>query len=151
MPLDSHLSGFATGLAGALVGTWMLRGIRFIFTKGLGREALGLGDADLMMMAGSFLGWQPVVVAFFVGAMVTLVFAIVQLIVYRDTSLPFGPGLAVGLVLTWLGWRWIAPAVQPLLFNEVLLMIFVGGGAGIMLLMSAVFRIFRRPEVPEPA
>jgi hypothetical protein len=53
--------------------------------------------------------------------------------------------------MTWLGWRWIAPAVQALLFNEVLLMVFVGGGAGIMLLMSAVFRIFRRPELPEPA
>jgi len=145
MPLGSHLSGFATGLAGALVGTWMLRGIRFIFTKGLGREALGLGDADLMMMAGAFLGWQPVVIAFFLGAMVTLVFAIVQLIVYRDTSLPFGPGLAVGLVLTWLGWRWIGPAVQALLFNEVLIFIFVGGGAGIMLLMSAILRLFRGP------
>ena len=82
--------------------------------------------------------------------LLTLVFAVVQLIVYRDTSLPFGPGLAVGIVLTWLGWRWIAPAAQAILYNEVLLLMFFGGGAGIMLLMSAIFRLFRRPDMPEP-
>ena len=54
MPGGSHLLGLATGLAGILVGTWMLRGVRAVFTRGLGQEALGLGDADLMMMAGTF-------------------------------------------------------------------------------------------------
>src|SRR5262245_2420203 len=57
MPLGGTLSGFMTGLAGILAGSWLLRGVRFLFTKGLGREALGLGDADLMMMVGAFLGW----------------------------------------------------------------------------------------------
>ena len=28
-------------------------------------EGLGLGDADLMMMAGSLVGWQPILLAFF--------------------------------------------------------------------------------------
>jgi leader peptidase (prepilin peptidase) / N-methyltransferase len=151
MPLGSRRAGFATGVAGALVGTWMLRGIRWLFSKGLGREALGLGDADLMMMAGSCLGWQPVVVAFFAGAMVTLGFAIVQAVVFRDNSLPFGPGLAVGVVVTWLCWRWIGPAVQPLMFNEFLLLLVVGAGGGFMLLMSAFFRFIRGPQVPEAA
>ena len=78
LPPGSHRLGFATGLAGILVGTWMLRGVRTLFTRGLGQEALGLGDADLMMMAGAFLGWQPIVVAFFVGVLVALGFAIAQ-------------------------------------------------------------------------
>ena len=43
----------ATGVVGALVGTFLLRAIGFVFSTGLGKEALGLGDADLMMMAGS--------------------------------------------------------------------------------------------------
>ncbi|HEX4591549.1 MAG TPA: prepilin peptidase, partial [Gemmataceae bacterium] len=57
MPLGGPLAGLATGVAGILCGTWMLRLVRTVFTKGLGQEALGLGDADLMMMAGAFLGW----------------------------------------------------------------------------------------------
>ena len=60
-------TGLATGIAGALVGTFLLRGVRFVFSSGIGKEALGMGDADLMMMAGGFLGWQPVVIAFFVA------------------------------------------------------------------------------------
>src|SRR5947208_5682923 len=113
MPLGSPLAGFATGLTGALVGTWLLRGIRFIFSKGLGREALGLGDADLMMMAGAFLGWQPVVVAFFASVIPALFFGVIQWIVNRDNSLPFGPSLGAGIVLTFLCWKWIGPELQP--------------------------------------
>ncbi len=146
MPLGSHLSGLAAGLAGMLVGTFMLRGVRTLFSKGLGREALGLGDADLMMMAGSFLGWQPIVVAFFVGAMVTLVFAIVQMIVTRDNALPFGPGLAVGCVLTMLCWRWIAPAVQPIMFNATFLLMAVLAAGACMLIFGALFRGLRGPQ-----
>ena len=52
--------GLLTGLAGAAAGMILLRAIKFMFERGLGKEALGLGDADLMMMAGAFLGWQPV-------------------------------------------------------------------------------------------
>jgi len=43
-------TGLATSVAGALAGTFFMRGIRFVFGAGLGKEALGLGDADLMMM-----------------------------------------------------------------------------------------------------
>jgi leader peptidase (prepilin peptidase)/N-methyltransferase len=59
--------GVVTGLTGALVGSFFVRAMALLSSKGLGKEALGLGDADLMMMAGSFLGWQPVVIAFFLG------------------------------------------------------------------------------------
>jgi leader peptidase (prepilin peptidase)/N-methyltransferase len=151
VPLGSHLSGFATGLAGLLVGTWMLRGVRFVFTRGLGREALGLGDADLMMMAGAFIGWQPVVVAFFAGALLTLGFAIVQMVVFRDNSLPFGPGLAAGTMLTVLSWKSIGPAVQSLFFWPTMLVICVVAGAGFMLVMSVLLRRPPRSEEPKPA
>jgi leader peptidase (prepilin peptidase)/N-methyltransferase len=149
LPPWSVQLGASTGFAGLLVGTWMLRSVRYLFTRGLGREALGLGDADLMMMAGAFLGWQPVVVAFFAGALVTLGFAIIQLVVYKDSSLPFGPGLAAGTVLTWLCWRWIGEAVFVLFFNATLLFICVGAGAGFMLLSSSLLGL-RRPKEPTP-
>jgi leader peptidase (prepilin peptidase)/N-methyltransferase len=144
MPLGSTLSGFVTGLAGLFVGTFLLRGVRFLFTKGLGREALGLGDADLMMMVGAFLGWQPVVVAFFAGALLSVGFAIVQAVVFRDNALAFGPGLAAGSLLTMLTWKWIAPAVQPIFFHETLLLMLLGSGAAFMLVASTLIRLARR-------
>ena len=67
----------------------MLRVVGFLFSAGLGKEALGLGDADLMMMVGSFLGWQIVVVAFFLSVIPALVFGIILLAVKNDNSLPF--------------------------------------------------------------
>ena len=39
---------------------------------------LGLGDADLLMMAGAFLGWQIVVLAMFVGSFAALVLKILE-------------------------------------------------------------------------
>jgi len=131
-PFGHFWTGLATGVIGMLVGTFLLRGIRFLATKGLGREALGLGDADLMMMVGAFLGWQAVVAGFFVGALFALAIAVVQIIVFRDDSLPFGPGLAVGTVFTWLFWQKVGPAIQPLLFNGHLLWIIVGLGAVVL-------------------
>jgi leader peptidase (prepilin peptidase)/N-methyltransferase len=77
-PGGNWQTGLATGLIGLTVGTVMLRVVRFLFGKGLGVEALGLGDADLMMMAGSFLGWQPVVIAFLVASFPALFFALLQ-------------------------------------------------------------------------
>src|SRR5262249_55300861 len=72
------LTGLMTALVGVLVGTLVLRLVRFVFSTGLGVEALGLGDADLMMMAGAFLGWQPVVVAFFISPFVALILTVAQ-------------------------------------------------------------------------
>ena len=81
-----------------------LRSVRFLFGLGRGKEGLGIGDADVMMMAGAFLGWQPTVLAFFVGVFVALFFGIVQLIRKGDQALAFAPALAIGVMLTLLIW-----------------------------------------------
>lgn len=114
-------TGLVTGLLGALAGTVFLRVIRFVFTWGLGVEALGLGDADLMMMAGAFMGWQPVVIAFVIGVFIGLGFGIGQLALRGDNMIPFGPSLALGVACTALGWAWIGPRVEDLFFNGFLL------------------------------
>ena len=142
-PGGNWQTGLATGVAGLLVGTMLLRAVGFLFEKGLGKEALGLGDADLMMMAGSFLGWQPVAVAFFLGTFPALFFGLGQLVFRRENSLPFGPGLAIGVVMTWLGWRWIGPHVQMLFFTGWFVGLVACVGAVFMLASSYFFRLIR--------
>jgi leader peptidase (prepilin peptidase)/N-methyltransferase len=136
-------TGLATGLAGMLVGSFMMRAVRFLFSSGLGKEAMGLGDADLMMMAGAFLGWQAVVIAFFVSVIPGLVFAVVQVVVNRDSSLPFGPALAAGVVLTWLGWSRISPGARELFFHGQLMLILAIGAGVFMLAASYIIRMIK--------
>jgi leader peptidase (prepilin peptidase)/N-methyltransferase len=142
-PGGNWQTGLATGLAGLFAGTLLLRGIRFLFSLGLGVEALGLGDADLMMMAGSFLGWQPTVVAFFIGVFAGLFFGLSQLLTKGDNMLPFGPGLAIGIVITFLCWRWIGPHLQMLFFNGPVMLALLIVGALLMLVASYALRILR--------
>jgi leader peptidase (prepilin peptidase)/N-methyltransferase len=143
-------TGLMTGIVGALVGTFLLRTIGFLFSTGLGKEALGLGDADLMMMAGSFLGWQMVVVAFFLSVIPALLFGIIQLVARNDNSLPFGPSLSFSVMVTCLAWRPIGEAARPFLFASDLLIAAVVAGSMMLLFMSFMLRLMRKKEEPNP-
>jgi leader peptidase (prepilin peptidase)/N-methyltransferase len=142
-PGGNWQTGLITGILGALAGTLLLRAIRFLFGLGLGIEALGLGDADLMMMAGSFLGWQPIVLAFFIGVFAGLIFGVAQLVFKGDNLMPFGPSLAVGVVITFLGWQWIGPKVQMPFFNSFVVIALAILGGILMLVASYALRITR--------
>jgi leader peptidase (prepilin peptidase)/N-methyltransferase len=142
-------TGLATGVVGALVGTFLLRTIGFLFSAGLGKEALGLGDADLMMMAGSFLGWQIVVVAFFLSVIPALLFGIILLAVKNDNSLPFGPSLSMSVIATSLAWQPIGHAVQLYFFWPELLFWAIVLCAVSLFVMSFMLRLMRKPEEPE--
>lgn len=137
-------TGLLTGVIGALVGTFFVRGVAFVFSKGLGKEALGLGDADLMMMVGAFLGWQIVVVGFFVSVIPGLFIGLFQIIFRGDNSLPFGPSLAAGVIIAYEGWPWIGPYLQPILFWGSFLAILAVAAALFMLLSSLLIRVMRR-------
>ncbi len=143
LPPGSWQPGLATGIAGLLAGTLLLRAVRFLFSAGLGVEALGLGDADLMMMAGSFLGWQPVIVAFFVSCLPGLIFGGIQMAIRRDNSLPFGPALSVAVVITWLVWDRIAPQVQVIFFWDMMMLGVVVVSAVFLLVSSFALRLLR--------
>ena len=142
--------GLATGLAGVLAGMAVLRGVRFLFGLGRGVEGLGVGDADLMMMAGAFLGWQPILVAFFVSVFPALLLGVGQLIVSGDQRFPFGPSLALGVVLTLFSWRWLGPYFQPLFFDRTLLLVLAGFSAVLLLVISFVLRLMRGVPPDEP-
>ena len=102
-----------------------------------------------MMMAGSFLGWQIIVVAFFLSVIPALVFGIILLAVKQDNSLPFGPSLSLSVIVTSLAWRPIGSVVQPFLFSAETMILAVVGGAILLFVMSLALRFMRGPEEPK--
>jgi leader peptidase (prepilin peptidase)/N-methyltransferase len=138
--------GLLNSLVGALAGSLVVRLVKWLFEVGFGREALGLGDADLLMMAGAFLGWQIVLTSFFVGAMAALFLKVIGFLLGQrsaDRELPFGPGLALGVVITWLGWKWIGPRMQFVFFDQIAF----GVSATVVCVgMLAAGLFLRRPE-----
>lgn len=144
-PGGNWQTGLATGVLGALAGTFLMRAVGFLFGTGLGKEAMGLGDADLMMMAGAFVGWQVVMVAFLLSVVPALLIGFVQLAVRRDNALAFGPSLSIGVMAACLGWRWIGPdpRLQPILFNWFVMVLLLGASAGMLLGLSFVMRLVK--------
>ena len=145
--------GLLNGVLGAAAGTLLVRAIKLLFETGMRQEALGLGDADLMMMCGAFLGWPVVVLGFFAGVMVALFFQVPIILFDRlrgrevDRHMPFGPGLAAGVVLVWFGWPRAAATAQLLYEWRLVLFaaVFMGGG------MLIAGLLLHRPAEPEGA
>lgn len=103
--------GLAVSLAGFVVGGGVVWVVRIAGQIALRREAMGFGDVILMAMVGSFVGWQPVVVAIFVAAFLALAVMLVTRVFAFNREIPFGPYLSLGTLVTLLSWKWIWPIV----------------------------------------
>jgi leader peptidase (prepilin peptidase)/N-methyltransferase len=148
-PPGSWQLGLATGLAGAAAGNVVLRVVRFVFGLGRGIEGLGIGDSDLMMMAGSFVGWQVILVAFGAGVFVALVFGVVQMISRGEQVMPFGPSLAAGVMIALLCWPLIAEKAWMALSDTFYLKLFSFTAPVLLLVIAFALRIARGGEPPE--
>lgn len=102
-----HWHGLVYSLAGMAAGAGVTGVVRGLSAWILGREALGLGDVTLMAMIGSFLGWQPVLIAFVLAPAFGLVVGVSVRLLGGKSYLPYGPWLAMGAVAVMGGWRWI--------------------------------------------
>ena len=81
-------AGLLTALVGLVGSGGIVWAVRLIGTAALRREAMGFGDVTLMMMVGTFLGWQACLIAFFLAPFAGLVIGIVQFISRRDDVIP---------------------------------------------------------------
>ncbi|MCU0703709.1 MAG: prepilin peptidase [Fimbriiglobus sp.] len=148
-PAGSPQLGLLTSLIGAAVGMTIGRAIKTVFEFAMGREALGIGDADLLMMSGAFLGWQVIALALPVAACLGLLGIIPKFLwamVRRrpfDNSLAFGPWLAAGVVTCWFGWPWLGELVRAVFFDG--LMMAVLGGLSLFGLLIAGLLLRRKP------
>ena len=146
LPAGSWQLGLVTGLVGALVGSLVVRALKFVAEFALGREALGLGDADLLMMAGAFVGWQPVVAALLLGGVASLVLEIPRRVINLapDREFAFGPGLAIGVLVAVYGWNWIGPRFQLVFFDGWIMFWFVAVGGVVAYLLLLVMGWLRK-------
>jgi|LFRM01.1.fsa_nt_gb prepilin signal peptidase PulO-like enzyme (type II secretory pathway) len=86
-------SPFLTSVLGAAVGFGLL--FLIVLTS---RGGMGMGDAKLMALIGSFLGWKAVFYVLFGASVLGSVGGILYLYITkqdRKTPIPFGPCLAV--------------------------------------------------------
>ena len=89
--------------------------VRIVFTLALGKEALGLGDVHIMWATAAVVGWVIVVLGFFAGATLAVVGMILLLGFKRSRAIPFGPWLALGVLLAVLAREPILLRLQPAL------------------------------------
>lgn len=94
--LAMHLKDWRTYLIGAICVSGGLL-LLYIITKGRG---IGGGDIKLMAVAGLLLGWQNIILAFFVACILACVCHITQMIMFhKGRQLAFGPYLSIGIMI----------------------------------------------------
>jgi leader peptidase (prepilin peptidase)/N-methyltransferase len=144
LPPGSRRLGLATGLAGVLAGAMLMGLVRLAFNFGAGAKAIGWGETSLLMIAGGFLGWQPLVVAFLIALTPGMIGAIRQWNREKGRNIAFSVWLGPSLAGVWLGWYWIGPLVQGLFFNETRLLLLA---AGYMVILIALCIYLRRAAI----
>jgi leader peptidase (prepilin peptidase)/N-methyltransferase len=106
-------AGLFTALVGLVGSGGIVWAVRLIGTAALRREAMGFGDVTLMMMIGTFLGWQACLLVFFLAPFAGLAVGLLQFVLRRDDVIPYGPFLclaAAAVVVFWAPiWIWATP------------------------------------------
>ena len=122
-----HWHGLINSILGLIVGGGTVWLIRIIGHYALGREAMGFGDVTLMAMVGSFIGWQPSLVVFFMLApLCALAATLVTMSLRFDRAIPFGPYLSLGAMLIVLFWKTYFSSLDTFFSRgPFLLMVFV--------------------------
>jgi leader peptidase (prepilin peptidase) / N-methyltransferase len=101
--IGGPLAGLEAVCEGAAIGMafWLLRRIYFAFRK---IQGLGLGDVKFLAAAGIWVGIAGVPMLLLIAALTALVCAGLMQLTGRQltgqTSISFGPFLAIGLLLT---------------------------------------------------
>ncbi len=105
MAAHPHWHGLAVSLAGLVVGGGSVWIVRILGQWVLKREAMGFGDVILMATIGSFLGWQPTLIVFFLAPLCALVVVAACWVVRRDREIPYGPYLSLATLIVILDWK----------------------------------------------
>lgn len=104
-------------LAGAALNGGIFWGLRWLVTRLKGREAMGLGDVKLVAAGGLWVGPLALPYIMAAGGILTLVGALVTGLITRKAvwqgEMPLGPGLAVGLLASFIAALLKVPGLTP--------------------------------------
>lgn len=91
----------ASSVLGIAAGAGITYAVGVLGKMAFRKEAMGFGDVKLMGMIGGLLGWQAVIMTFFLGSVIGAVVGITLMVAARrkDPHIPFGPFLASAAVL----------------------------------------------------
>jgi leader peptidase (prepilin peptidase)/N-methyltransferase len=93
-----------SSLVGLAFGGGLVWAVRFVAGWALRKEAMGFGDVTLMAMIGSYVGWQPALLIFFLAPLAGMVIAVSQWILTRQPEIAYGPFLCAAtltLIVFW--------------------------------------------------
>lgn len=105
--IAQHLLSLDASILGLLVGGGVIYMTGILGEWILKKEAMGGGDVKLLAMIGAFLGWQYVILTFFVAPVFGAVFGIVELIRTKDNTIAYGPFLVLGALICLFFGDWI--------------------------------------------
>jgi leader peptidase (prepilin peptidase) / N-methyltransferase len=106
-------AGTEAALAAAAIGVifWLLQRLYFVWRK---IDGLGLGDVKFLAAAATWVGFAGTPMLLLIAAVTALIAAgglrWAGQTMTRQTSLPFGPFLAMGLLLALLAQQWLGTA-----------------------------------------
>lgn len=109
-----HWVGLLTALVGMAAAGGLVWLVRIIGGATLGREAMGFGDVTLMAMIGAFLGWQTCLLVFFLAPLAGLLVGLIQLILFREHEIPYGPFLCLAALAAVVRWDALWPWAEPI-------------------------------------
>ncbi|MDX1969409.1 MAG: A24 family peptidase [Planctomycetaceae bacterium] len=137
------LHAVAWSLAGALVGGTVTQTVRVLSRKILGREAMGLGDVTFMVMIGSFLGWQAVVLIFALAPLTGVAFAVAGKLLANRPYLPYGPCLALATLIVLSAWSWFWEHTRPIFSDLTGVAILAAVAAAALVILLLAIRGYR--------
>ena len=136
-------TGLMSGLVGMAAGGGMVWLVRIIGAATLKKEAMGFGDVTLMAMIGAFLGWQTCLIVFFIAPFAGLVVGLFQVIVLRDSRIPYGPFLCLAATVAIVCWAVIWDRTWDIFALGWLVPLFILFCLALMALMLGLWKSIR--------
>lgn len=142
--------GAAWSLCGAAAGAVPILLVRRASHVALGQEALGLGDATLMAMTGSFLGWQATLFVLGLAPLLALTAGVPVRLLARRSFISFGPWLSLAAVVVLFSWRWLwelewgsTVSIRRFFGDAVALGVLAGAAVALLIVLLGLLCLYR--------